>query len=412
MAAPSLTYTLVNGTTADASQVMQNFNDILNGVSDGTKDLSLNALTLAGTLTANGTVNVGNASADDLVVNASLASTIPIKTTNSFDIGSTTLGLRALYFGANSQTVNVKGSASMSATWTLTLPVTAGTNNYLLITNGSGVSSWASISSTGFFATASDAGTVSTTTQSFAGVKSFDDGVTIGSSSADDLTVNASLASTIPIKTTNSFDIGTSTLGLRALYLGANSQTVNVKGSASMSATWTMTLPVTAGTAGYALVTNGSGVTSWSKEYVGTATNDSATAGYLGEQLSAQVVRSAATSVTTATDTGILSTNLTAGDWDVYGSVGFTGTSTDVAYVAGCINTANAIHGNDDSDKTAQIRLTAGSTISVASNDTVLVVPPQRMSLASTTTVRLVVRSNFGTNAVNSYGTLRARRVR
>ncbi len=47
MAAPSLTYSLANGNTADATQVMQNYNDLLNGITDGTKDLSVNALTVA-----------------------------------------------------------------------------------------------------------------------------------------------------------------------------------------------------------------------------------------------------------------------------------------------------------------------------------------------------------------------------
>ena len=46
MAAPSLTYTLTNGTAADASQVMQDLNDLLNGYTDGTKDLSVNRVTL------------------------------------------------------------------------------------------------------------------------------------------------------------------------------------------------------------------------------------------------------------------------------------------------------------------------------------------------------------------------------
>jgi hypothetical protein len=100
MASPSYTYTLTNGTTADASQVMQDFNDILNGVIDGTKDLNINALTCAGAVTLNGNVTVGNASSDDLTVTASLASTIPIKTTASYDIGSTSLLLRRLYTSA------------------------------------------------------------------------------------------------------------------------------------------------------------------------------------------------------------------------------------------------------------------------------------------------------------------------
>lgn len=146
MAAPSLTYTLTNGSTADATQVQQNFSDLLNGITDGTKDLSISALTCAGTATLNGHVNLGNSSADDLTITASLASTLPIKTTNTYDIGTSTIGLRALYLGANSQTVNIKGSSSMSATWTMTLPVNAGTNNYVLATNGSGVTSWTTIS--------------------------------------------------------------------------------------------------------------------------------------------------------------------------------------------------------------------------------------------------------------------------
>ena len=145
MAAPSLTYTLTNGQTADADQVMQNFNDLLNGYTDGTKDLSISALTCAGTSTFNGAVNLGNASGDDLTFTGSLASTIPIKTTATYNIGSSTLGLAGIYFGANSQTVRVIGSGSMSATWTLTLPVTAGTDKYFLMTNGSGVATWSQI---------------------------------------------------------------------------------------------------------------------------------------------------------------------------------------------------------------------------------------------------------------------------
>lgn len=172
MTAPSLTYSLTNGSTADASQVMQNLNDLLNGYTDGTKDLSISALTCAGTATLNGHVNLGNASADDLSITASLATSIPIKTTNSYDIGSATLGLRALYFGANSQTTKIIGSASMSATYTLTLPVDAGLNGQALQTNGSGVTSWAPLQTgvTSPSTSGGDATTTLTTTDGFATV--------------------------------------------------------------------------------------------------------------------------------------------------------------------------------------------------------------------------------------------------
>lgn len=142
MASIAVTYSFTNGTTSDATQVNQNFTDIINGLSDGTKDISVSAGTFAGNVSISGNTTIGNASGDDLTITASLASSIPIKTTNSYDIGSSTLGLRALYFGANSQTVKIQGSSSMSATWTLTLPVTAGTDGYYLKTNGSGVSTW------------------------------------------------------------------------------------------------------------------------------------------------------------------------------------------------------------------------------------------------------------------------------
>ncbi len=149
MTSPSLTYSLSNGATADASQVMQNFNDIVNGITDGTKDLSISALTCAGTATLNGSVNLGNASSDDLTITASLAGTIPIKTTATYDIGSATLGLAGIYFGANSQTVRVVGSASMSATWTLTLPTSAGSAGNLFYNTGSGTASWTNLITTG-----------------------------------------------------------------------------------------------------------------------------------------------------------------------------------------------------------------------------------------------------------------------
>ncbi len=127
MAAPSYTYSLSNGATADASQVMQNYNDILNGVTDGTKDLTINALTCNGAASFKGTVTLGDASSDDVTFTGSLASSIPIKTTNAFDIGSASLGLRAAYFGANSQTAKIVGNGSMAGAVVVTLPVSTDT---------------------------------------------------------------------------------------------------------------------------------------------------------------------------------------------------------------------------------------------------------------------------------------------
>lgn len=144
MAAPSLTYTLTNGSTADASQVMQNFNDLLNGITDGTKDLTIAALTCAGNASFQGNVTLGNGSVDDVTFSGSLASSIPIKTNNSFDFGSATLGLAGVYLGApSSRTTRITANQSLSGSNTLVLPNGNGSVGQKMVTDGSGNLSFA-----------------------------------------------------------------------------------------------------------------------------------------------------------------------------------------------------------------------------------------------------------------------------
>lgn len=140
MANPAVTYTFSNSTTADATQVNQNFTDLINGATDGTKDYSISALTVAGAATLNGNITLGNASADDLTITASLASSLAIKTTATYNIGSSTLGLLSMYLGNSTFTTRLLSAATSS--WTFTFPVTGGTAKYLMQTDGSGTTSW------------------------------------------------------------------------------------------------------------------------------------------------------------------------------------------------------------------------------------------------------------------------------
>jgi hypothetical protein len=142
MANPSVTYSFTNGTSADGSQVNTNFTDLINAMTDGTKSFSIDALTVAGTFTANGNVTLGNASSDDITFTGSVASTIPVKTNSTYNFGSSTLGLLSVYLGNNSQTVRLTGSSSMSATYTFTLPVNSGTKGYGLLNGGSATMAW------------------------------------------------------------------------------------------------------------------------------------------------------------------------------------------------------------------------------------------------------------------------------
>lgn len=148
MPAPSVTYTFSNGTTADAAEVNQNFTDVINGVSDGTKDLSISALTASGATNLNGNVTLGNASGDDLTVNASLASTIAVKTHNTYDIGSTVTALRAIYIsGGGTYSVGIKAGTA-SADWDFTLPTGPGSSGQILENTGSGTVAWRSLEAT------------------------------------------------------------------------------------------------------------------------------------------------------------------------------------------------------------------------------------------------------------------------
>lgn len=102
MASISVTYTFANSTTSDATEVNTNFQDLIDGTTDSSKDFSISALTLAGTLTANGNVNIGNATSDDLTITARIASDLDPKTAATNTLGDSTQTWKALYldFGA------------------------------------------------------------------------------------------------------------------------------------------------------------------------------------------------------------------------------------------------------------------------------------------------------------------------
>lgn len=144
---PSVTNTFTNGTTADATQVNQNFTDLINALSDTSKNISVSAITAAGATTLNGAVTLGASTANLLVFNGSVNSNIPVNTNTTYDLGSSTLGFRSLYIGGSSTfTVRILGG-TQSASYTLTLPVSGGTNGYVLKTDGLGTTSWVDPSS-------------------------------------------------------------------------------------------------------------------------------------------------------------------------------------------------------------------------------------------------------------------------
>jgi hypothetical protein len=117
MAGPTVTHTFANSTTADATQVNQNFTDLINGMTDGSKDFNINALTCAGAAVFNGAVTLGNASSDDLTITASLASSLAVKTDNSFDMGAAATALKDIYcYKVYTDALDDRGSSGITCT--------------------------------------------------------------------------------------------------------------------------------------------------------------------------------------------------------------------------------------------------------------------------------------------------------
>lgn len=85
MANPSVTYTFTNGNVADASQVNQNFTDLINSLIDGSKSINIDAATIGGLLTANGNVDLGNSAGDSISMTGFIDTNVTIK---SIDAGS------------------------------------------------------------------------------------------------------------------------------------------------------------------------------------------------------------------------------------------------------------------------------------------------------------------------------------
>lgn len=133
----------------------------------------------------------------------------------------------------------------------------------------------------------------------------------------------------------------------------------------------------------------------------GTATNDSATAGNVGEYVSSTVNAFNFPATGTAGDATTIS--LTAGDWDI--SIGGHiegGTSTDSIWWIG--TTAGNSFAEQAAPYDNECRLIAGTTRSGTAG-------PIRKSLSGTTTIRLKIYAAFSVQP-QFWGTIRARRVR
>lgn len=141
----------------------------------------------------------------------------------------------------------------------------------------------------------------------------------------------------------------------------------------------------------------------------GTATNDSASAGNVGQVVDG-FLSNPGSNVTTGVSANVVTISLTAGDWEVSGNLGVSG---------GATTTVNSFQGGI-SATTGTLDQTNGRTISVFYNNTTVFanlavqtgVPPSRFSLASTTSIFLVCNVTFLVSTASCFGSIHAIRAR
>lgn len=147
----------------------------------------------------------------------------------------------------------------------------------------------------------------------------------------------------------------------------------------------------------------------------GSATNDSAAAGYIGELLTTTVASGSAVSLTTATSANIATLSLTAGDWDCSAQVTHNAaatTSVTLLQIGISATTATlptqAGGSGIGTDPLAIWRQAAAVPGGALTTN----VGPVRVSLSGTTSVFLVANDTFTVSTMTGYGTIRCRRMR
>lgn len=144
----------------------------------------------------------------------------------------------------------------------------------------------------------------------------------------------------------------------------------------------------------------------------GVATTSNAAAGFIGEYLSGARATGVSLTLATGTPLTVDSVSLTAGDWDVSGTVSYTfASTTSYTNLVGCVSTTtNSV--TTGAPQGSCFDYETSAIIPTATADQTWVVPVTRISISSTTVVFITSNQVFSAAALKGYGTIRARRVR
>lgn len=142
---------------------------------------------------------------------------------------------------------------------------------------------------------------------------------------------------------------------------------------------------------------------------LGVTDGSNAGAGQIGEYLTAQCLSTAAVPLTTGVDSVVTTLQLSAGDWDAWGSSGFSVTNNNQTFLSGWLNPAGSSRPSID-------QMGGNYTAPLMSNQVSTVISPlaaMRISTSSPSTVTLGATATFaGGGTVAAWGKIMARRRR
>lgn len=137
---------------------------------------------------------------------------------------------------------------------------------------------------------------------------------------------------------------------------------------------------------------------------VGTTTNNSASAGSVGEFISSVISNASSVTVSSNTGSNVTSINLTAGDWDVWGNVSFKGLGSAINQMIAWVSTTSA----SLPDTSLYNNVVSSSLLT----NTGIQARCIRVSVSGTTTVYLSCFLGNTTGSGSANGGIFARRVR
>ena len=207
-------------------------------------------------------------------------------------------------------------------------------------------------------------------------------------------------ASTFWVETAVVTTIGTDPITFTQFGVSANN-VVTITGSQTVTGQKTFVAPILGAASATSLAfSSTSGI-------IGTTTNDDAPSGSVGYFASNDTTASP-TALTTNTLTNVASISLPAGDYDVFGYVGFEPANT--TNIVTLFGFSNSVSASFPSSNIATMQY-GGSTgvVPQSGNSIRFSIPTVRYSLASTTTIYLTVRGTFSVSTLTGWGAIHAR---